>query len=292
MNGGIGVKVKRVASYRIAAYPDKDMGSLDRDLLVAIPARWKRSAAACAALTATVALLAACKAEAGSVAAAGTTAAIVTPEIAQFPSPSPTPAPTSSPTPKLAADVPLFEHGVGRGAFGCIMVTPPVFLTEQEAMAVIRDVAEQNGLSFGTSLTIKGVQVPVITSDSKSFSDQITSKNGEIDLDGYDDTHGIAFEFVSVEDVESWRANQPAISMSNYPIIDLARNLIQGINHQESDTVVAVFYDPVTHPKRDDKGLSDFMTDEERLELFEQSNEDLRQQVLDFIAWLKAEGII
>ncbi len=287
------MEVRRVAHYRAAAYPDKDAVMQDSSLLDAVPVRWKRNAATCAALTATVALLAACKgAEAGPGAAAETTAAIVTPEITPSPTLSPTPAPTPSPTPHVIADVPLFEHGVGRGAIGCVMVTPPVFLSEQEAMAVILDIAEQNGLSFGTSLTIKGVQVPVITSDSNSFSDQITSTNGEIELDGYDDTHGIAFEFVSVEDVESWRTNQPAISMSNYPIIDLARNLIPGMNHPESNTVVAVFYDPVTHPKREDKGLSDFMTDEERLELFEQSKEDLRQQVLDFIAWLKAEGII
>lgn len=286
------MEVRRIAHYRAAGYPDKDAVLLDHDLLVTMPSRWKRNAAVCAALTATVALLAACKAEARPVDAAETVAAISTPEITQSPTPSLTPAPTQSPTPNIIEDVHLFEHGVGRGAFGCIMVTPPVFLTEQEAMAVIRDVAEQNGLSFDTSLTVNGVQIPVITADSKSFSDQITSKLGEIELDGYDDTHGIAFEFVSVEDVESWRANPPPVSMSNYPIIDLAEDLVQSMNHQESDTVVAVFYDPVTYLKREDKGLSDFLTDEERLELFEQSKEDLRQQVLDFIAWLKAEGII
>ena len=33
---------------------------------------------------------------------------------------------------------PIFEHGTGRGATGCIVVSSPVFLSEEEAMQVIR----------------------------------------------------------------------------------------------------------------------------------------------------------
>jgi hypothetical protein len=38
----------------------------------------------------------------------------------------------------VAVVAPIFQHGEGRGATGCIVMSPPVFLSEEEALQVIR----------------------------------------------------------------------------------------------------------------------------------------------------------
>ena len=37
------------------------------------------------------------------------------------------------------AVAPIFEHGEGRLATGCIVITPPVFLSEEEGMQILRE---------------------------------------------------------------------------------------------------------------------------------------------------------
>lgn len=49
--------------------------------------------------------------------------------------------------PHAAAVVaPVFEHGDGRGATGCVVISPPAFLSEEEALAVIREELTAHGL--------------------------------------------------------------------------------------------------------------------------------------------------
>ncbi|XHR27970.1 MAG: hypothetical protein ACFUZC_18825 [Chthoniobacteraceae bacterium] len=55
---------------------------------------------------------------------------------------------------------PLFAHGKGQGAFGCVVVTPPVFLTEAEAREVIEEEAKKAGVDF-TERGHKLSKVPV-----------------------------------------------------------------------------------------------------------------------------------
>lgn len=43
---------------------------------------------------------------------------------------------------------PIFEHGKGQGAFGCVVANPPVFLTEAEAREVIEEEAKKAGVEF------------------------------------------------------------------------------------------------------------------------------------------------
>lgn len=47
-----------------------------------------------------------------------------------------------------AVVAPIFEHGEGRGATGCVVVNPPVFLSEQDAMQVIREELPKSGVSL------------------------------------------------------------------------------------------------------------------------------------------------
>jgi hypothetical protein len=54
---------------------------------------------------------------------------------------------------------PLFEHGEGRGATGCIVVSPPVFLSEEEAMQIIREELGKHGIRLRPGDLLKGVQI-------------------------------------------------------------------------------------------------------------------------------------
>lgn len=48
-------------------------------------------------------------------------------------------SPASHLSVRPAVVAPIFVHGEGRGATGCEVINPPVFLSEQDAMQVIRE---------------------------------------------------------------------------------------------------------------------------------------------------------
>jgi hypothetical protein len=53
----------------------------------------------------------------------------------------------------VAIVAPIFQHGEGRGATGCIVMSPPVFLSEQEALQVIREEMAATRVNLGTNQT-------------------------------------------------------------------------------------------------------------------------------------------
>jgi hypothetical protein len=54
---------------------------------------------------------------------------------------------------------PIFEHGEGRGATGCVVVTFPVFLSEEEAMQVIREELAEHGIDLTRGPDLEGLTV-------------------------------------------------------------------------------------------------------------------------------------
>jgi hypothetical protein len=50
---------------------------------------------------------------------------------------------------------PIFTHGKGRGSTGCIVMSPPVFISEDEAIKIILDKLKAEGSDFLTSAEIK-----------------------------------------------------------------------------------------------------------------------------------------
>jgi len=172
--------------------------------------------------------------------------------------------------------IPVFEHGDGRGAFGCDSVVPPVFFSEEEAKQIIRDEAAEGGIDFTGGRLIRGTFPSTILywDGNPSYG----TWSGELMLDGYDAQLGIGFEFISKQDVIDWRTPYGIFStVEFYDMIDTAQRLASAADH------VAVFYDPTP-----DWSLED-------TDIYEQKNlmrENLRLQVRDFLEWLKAEGII
>lgn len=201
---------------------------------------------------------------------------------------------------------PIFQHGDGVGAFGCISTAAPVFLSEDEARQIIADEGKRAGLTFvaGTS-TLRDVNVPLI----EALEMQVTRKSGKLakapfkfktkktnlKVDGEDKRRKIAFEFVSKEDFKEWSVEDPVqvASVAWDDILGTAALFRESLAKSKPQGAYGVFYDPVAY--------SQIRFDEERFDPQsaardkaerEQAEKDLRAQVKDFIKWLKAEGII
>src|ERR1035441_2808503 len=116
-------------------YPSSDYLEQHPDLLSVVPERWRQNAFVLRVLGGVVGLVLAAQNSAS----------------AQQRAPVP---------PSRVA--PIFLHGAGRGAFGCVAVSAPVFLTEDEARQVIQQEAKTAGLEFEpNALTLHHVDVPV-----------------------------------------------------------------------------------------------------------------------------------
>ena len=208
---------------------------------------------------------------------------------------------------------PLFIHGDGRGSFGCVAVNPPVFFSEDEARQVVQDEARKAGIVFDPNgLTLKNVSLPV--TDPFDFLDekergqrkdggknQSTTKTGDLVLDGVDRTRNVAYEFVSKEDFAAWERQDQSVwcSVSSYDLKTTASKLAGGLTNATGKTVVALFYEPgAAAPEMEYPNAG--ATEEDwrtHWQLRQQAGkklgeEELRQQVRDFLEWLKAQGII
>ncbi|WP_195984031.1 hypothetical protein [Clostridium sp. D33t1_170424_F3] len=239
------MQLAAVKAYGKPEYPVKEEVLHSPDLLKALPKRWHAKPVICILLAFTAASgLCACS------------------EIQR---------------PNTAA--PIFAHGDGRGAYGCVSVAAPVFLSEEEAAQVIREEALLQGVDFSGTKSIYG-EFPATSLYSflEEESDPGTWK-GTLELDGYDEALGIGFEYVSKQDVIDWLKDDKALaSVESYDIKGTAERLADAVDN------IAVFYDPTA--------AEDFDGSLSRTELKKQIKEQLREQVRDFLSWLAGEGLI
>ncbi|MBP7402856.1 MAG: hypothetical protein KBA30_09590 [Clostridia bacterium] len=244
-------RIKSVATYAIPRYPTREGVTGDPSVLGALPARWGARPAVCMALPFTLSSgLAGCR-------------------VGSWWNPS-------GGGEEIAKQiVPVFTHGGGIGVYGCDSVTPPVFLSEEEAQFVIREEAERRGVRFTEAREIQGDRFPVVQLGDIYSSIPDTTWSGTISLDGYDPALGIGFEFVSGEDLREWNSGLWSSIIARYDFKGTAERLAEAVPG------TAVFYDP----GRDEEDPEFIMTRDHLIE-------DLRAQVRDFLDWLAAQGVI
>jgi hypothetical protein len=142
-----------------------------------------------------------------------------------------------------------------------------VYLTESEASQVIREEVEKMGIDFNGNKTIEVTY--------KDYNSGVT-RTGKLELDGYDATLGIGFEYVSESDINKWSSNSNnLIGLASYTE-ETAQRL------SESTTNVVYFFNPANSDN------FEYNTSEQK----ERRLEELRAQVRDFLAWLIAQGVI
>lgn len=207
-------------------------------------------------------------------------------------------------TSKKAEVAPIFEHGKGRGAFGCSSIAPPSFLSEEEAFQVVQEEGEKYGIIFEKGgLELERVGIPETKyflkpeSGSGGFNlnnggEINSSKTGDLQLDGYDAKNKIGFEFISSDDYDKWQVKQSIYStVSDYDFLSTARVLRDGIKNKNGDSTIGIFYNNMEMlPHEDILKSNDWKALEERTKAL--AEEELRKQVKDFLDWLKAEGIM
>lgn len=186
---------------------------------------------------------------------------------------------------------PIFIHGDGVGVSGCVMIAPPVYLSEEDAMKIILNELKKKGISFndkftGDSINIKQKKVHYKNNPKKNenpvyFSDE-TSK---FYPDAYNKELNMILEFVSFKDYFKFGDEEPEwSSVSDYYIKTAAEKIRNTIKKQNKYNAV-IFYDPVGWGDRDESSDWDQMEKSGR----KKAIDSLKFQVNDFIEWLKKQ---
>jgi hypothetical protein len=189
---------------------------------------------------------------------------------------------------------PIFIHGDGSGASGCLVMSSPVFISEKEAKSIILEEFRKEKIEFDTTNcpTVKfKLKKWISTKDNKG---KISKMDVEHRLDGYNKTLNIAFDYISIDDYNKLEeASETWSSVSDYSTKERAEFVRKGILKNDQYNAV-VFYDPIVQ-----RDFSFFIEDstkrqqeKEEKSPQEQAKENLIAQVSDFIIWAKKEGLI
>ncbi|NWJ50660.1 MAG: hypothetical protein HXX14_07340 [Bacteroidetes bacterium] len=186
----------------------------------------------------------------------------------------------------------IFSHGDGSGAIGCEVMSPPVFISEDEARKIIFDALKAENIVFDTNdCQVLKFSAPDIASDCFSMEKGKQKKTTKVELkmDGYNAEHNLAIEFVSIADFEKFKdENDRCMSSVQGYDTKKAAELIREELRLHSKTNAAVFYDPLPLVKYKEN----IRWDKNEKETQKEAREQLLAQVKDFIDWIKKEGII
>ncbi|HEY5910833.1 MAG TPA: hypothetical protein VJA21_09545 [Verrucomicrobiae bacterium] len=210
---------------------------------------------------------------------------------------------------KAAVVAPIFDHGEGRGATGCVVVAPPVFLSEEEAWQVIDEELEKRGVKLPDArVELRGVQVPrrmetYSVKDGK-MEEKIMETKGSAEAFSVDRANAqkhIAVEFVSQQEYSKAGGPFSMSTVQSYDFRQTARKLAEDLGQQAKDKVyLGVLYDPLESSaaeefkKKQPKTRQDWRAyaKARTLEGTTESKRLLRLQVQDFLKWLEAQGAI
>lgn len=272
------MKARPVKRCKSPAYPTRIEVAADPALLEKhMPEAWRRSAR----FAATVSML------------AGAGAATLTPGCASGPP---------------AAVAPVFDHGSGRGAMGCVMVVPPAFLSEEEALQVISETLAEHGLSSSgqaqpiSGVTFKGHRV---NREAVIYDDLYSGAKTPLVPDFFDPAKNVAIEFVALNDYFELGGEISGDSIQSYDLKGIAESTAEAVARRGSGVYFAALYDPAAFVKFDTPyprgGSGNDRTEVEAWQkkaedavaaAKEESKELLREQVKDFIDWLEGQGVI
>lgn len=306
------MKVKPVVYYKKPGYPTGADIQTCPGLLKRVPDRWAKNGVVLTALGMSLALCA-CVArgevepEGVELGDAGQGAA--KPEAAARGGLSPA-GQTEDRTAGNGLVAPVFIHGAGTGAYGCVAVTAPFFLSEEEAYEIIKSEAEcYGGIAFTRKSppVLEDVKLPESRLYSGVTASKGTVREGDLCLDGADAENRIAFEFISRDDVYEWRKEneEATATFTLYDAKGAAEKLREELVSYGPGMSLGIFYDPCNDVDMDD-ALDAKTKAEEQGETFDwdgakleseararaKTEEELRAQVRDFLDWLKGQGVI
>jgi hypothetical protein len=265
------MEIKPVKEIKEPLYPRKDEVTLT-EIQEKVPKRWRASNAAKVALGAlAVVSLAGCKPQVyAGVPMPAETETEQTVAVSNTPDIGVITAGIPAPTPFFIA--PLFEHGEGFGVMSEIEQASTAFLSEEEVLAIINEVAEQYGLVFSQESTAIGIMRASAAGREEEL--QYISMT----LDFMDREHGIVIEYVSAQDAVEWSGEEATDETkpvdTKYAAQELYDSIVESVdNFSGEELYCALLYDPCSQDK-------------------ETSITELKAQAQDFFEWLASEGLI
>jgi hypothetical protein len=188
---------------------------------------------------------------------------------------------------KIIANIaPIFAHGEGSGATGCVVMSPPVFLSEDEAIKIIWDALRAEDYNFDTTNcpTFSFKVLPLANCKPKGKTDI------KLKMDAYNANSKWAIQFISIDDFNKFATEDGCWSSVSIFDTKQAAEIINNQLKKKQKTNAVVFYDPITHI--DSKNRENWENwEESRKTAKEKSKKLLTAQVNDFIKWLKTNNI-
>ena len=172
---------------------------------------------------------------------------------------------------------PLFDHGEGRGAIGCVVVNPPVFLSEDEALQVIGEEMRHARLEM--------------EDEESTLQDVRMGWWSRLSVVRVKCTPQIGVVFAG-------RYNYSAFggevfgggTAQGYDIKGAASLVARKVREHGHGIYLGTFYDPLASIKERSPVPNNGRRAEQQA--VTESREQLRQQVRDFVQWLQGQGAI
>jgi hypothetical protein len=178
---------------------------------------------------------------------------------------SPKGGPNPTQTNAVAVVAPIFVHGEGRGATGCIVMSPPVFLSEEEALQVIREEMATLGVQIRTNqTTLAGItverflwSVPAApngaTKGTPPARPTFQIKQEPFKTDAADPKKKVFIEFLGERDADQWdlerQKEEGKFNLSTVHSYDLPKTaayVAERVKRQVTDKLYfGAFYDPL-----------------------------------------------
>ncbi len=146
---------------------------------------------------------------------------------------------------------PLFEHGEGRGATGCVVTASPVFVSEEDAQNIIIETFKKYGIEFDQkNRKEKGLNAEVIDDypDLNTTAERAFPEMKPIIIDLFSTKNKLGIIFVSREDLDYFKKVRKNIiirsSSESFDTKGMAESIISSIYYKGKNTY-GVFYDPL-----------------------------------------------
>ena len=179
---------------------------------------------------------------------------------------------------------PLFRHGDGMASIGGVAMTPTVILSEADARKIIEDELKKSDIVLDkTNVKIDEVSFDykmIMYNKNKPEEKVVEANKYKLILDGLDTKHNIGYKFVTIRNYTELGGVSSASTLQQYNLVKVAGEVRDKLK-KYGQINAAVFYDPLPvnkGQKYDEKGLK------------KEAEKLLREQVDDFVEWIKKEG--
>lgn len=190
----------------------------------------------------------------------------------------------------------------GRGAFGCVAVSPPSFLAEDEALDIIRAECAKAGLKLREGVVLDRVETPVVDEGRRSRAPRVVEGDFEFDFASEDGT--VFLEYLSGQDYENLAGDEMS-SVQSYDFPELLGRMSKSLGKRRSDqqVVYGLFFDPLASVELEYPALEGLTPRQRKLAreqyararekaqagLEDKAKDKLRAQLRHFLDYLKEQ---